>query len=126
MKSSQNISNINKLKFARRLREDQTPAESKLWHIIRNRQIGGYKFRRQQPIGQYIVDFYCSQSQLVIEIDGDTHADQIEYDQARTKWLAKEGYKLIRFTNSDIHANLENVADEILKQCLIRSANTNG
>ena len=124
MKSSINKSNKNKLNFARRLRKDQTPAESKLWHKIRNRQIGGYKFRRQQPIGQYIVDFYCSLSQLVIEIDGDTHADQIEYDQARTKWLATEGYKVIRFTNSDIHANLENVAEEILKQCLIRSANS--
>lgn len=100
----------------------QTSAETKLWTILRNRQLDGYKFRRQKPIGRFIVDFFCDDAKLVIEIDGDTHAGREGYDINRTKWLENEGYQVIRFKNDDILTNLENVAREILKQCNDRKA----
>jgi very-short-patch-repair endonuclease len=110
------------LQNARNLREMQTSAETKLWTILRNRQLDGYKFRRQKPIGRFIADFFCDDAKLVIEIDGDTHAGREGYDINRTKWLENEGYQVIRFTNDDILTNLENVAREILKQCNDRKA----
>jgi very-short-patch-repair endonuclease len=110
------------LQNARNLREMQTSAETKLWTILRNLQLDGYKFRRQKPIGRFIVDFFCNDAKLVIEIDGDTHAGREGYDINRTKWLENEGYQVIRFTNDDISTNLENVAREILKQCNDRKA----
>jgi very-short-patch-repair endonuclease len=108
------------LGWAKKLRQDQTSAETKLWTILRNRQLDNLKFRRQQPIGQLIVDFYCSEAKLVIEIDGDTHAEQKGYDAKRTQWLENEGYKVIRFTNDEVITNLENVAMEIVEQCKLR------
>jgi very-short-patch-repair endonuclease len=105
------------LERARSLRKDQTSAETKLWTILRNRQLQGFKFRRQQPIGRFIVDFYCSENKLVVEIDGDTHAERKEYDTNRTQWLENEGYQVIRFTNDEVLTNLENVALEILSHC---------
>lgn len=105
------------LQRAKQLRRDQTSAENKLWYVLRNRQLGGYKFRRQQPIGRFIVDFLCKSTKLVIEIDGDTHAERVGYDVARTKKLEEKGYKVIRYMNSDVHDNLENVALNILENC---------
>jgi very-short-patch-repair endonuclease len=110
----------NILRRARNLRNDQTSAETKLWTILRNRQLDGIKFRRQKPIGHYIVDFYCSDAKLVIEIDGDTHAGREDYDAKRTKWIESEGYKVIRFTNEDVSSNLDSVVMEILEQCIKR------
>jgi len=110
------------LQNARNLREMQTSAETKLWIILRNRQLDGYKFRRQKPIGRFVADFFCDDAKLIIEIDGDTHAGREGYDINRTKWLENEGYQVIRFTNDDILTNLENVAREILKQCDDRKA----
>jgi very-short-patch-repair endonuclease len=72
---------------AREMRHPQTPAESRLWSRLRNAQLGGFKFRRQHPIDRFIADFYCAACRLVIEIDGDSHAAQAEYDVARTAWL---------------------------------------
>jgi len=105
------------LAFARELRHPQTPAEQKVWQVLRNRQCAGYKFRRQHPIGPFIVDFYCAQTKLVIEIDGDTHADQIEYDLARTEYLNQQGYRVLRFTNNDVHTNIDAVYECILVAC---------
>ena len=102
---------------ARELRQPQTPAEQRLWSRLRNRQLGGIKFRRQHPIDRFIVDFYCAACRLVIEIDGDSHADQVEYDQARTEWLEARGYRVIRFTNRDVQARLDAVLEAILKEC---------
>jgi adenine-specific DNA-methyltransferase len=95
----------------------QTSAETKLWAILRNRQLNGYKFRRQKSIGRFIVDFYCADADLIIEIDGDTHAGRESYDTKRTKWLENNGYKIIRYTNEEVLTNLENVVLEILNQC---------
>ncbi len=104
---------------AREFRQPQTPAESKLWASLRDRQLGGFKFRRQHPIDRFIVDFYCAACRLVIEIDGDSHADQgqEEYDRARTVWLNEQSYHVIRFPNRDVHRHTDAVLEAILGEC---------
>ena len=104
------------LEHAREMRRPLTPAEAILWRTLRNRQMG-FKFRRQHPIDQFIIDFYCAQAKLVIEIDGESHFQQgqEEYDQARTKYLEELGYKVIRFTNDDVRYNIDAVAGAILE-----------
>jgi len=98
---------------ARQLRQSMTPAERKLWFHLCNGQLGAH-FRRQHPIGQFIVDFYCAQVKLIIEIDGATHAAQAEYDAERTRWLqAHKGCRVLRFTNHEVLNQLETVLDEI-------------
>lgn len=101
---------------AREMRHPQTPAEATLWRALRNRQTG-FKFRRQHPIYRFIIDFYCAQARLLIEVDGESHLqpDQEEYDNARTKYLEDLGYKVIRFTNNDVRYNIQAVADKILQ-----------
>ena len=76
---------------AKELRQPLTPPETRLWRILRDRRLGGFKFRRQHPIGRFIVDFYCMQVRLVVELDGPTHEDQVEYDEVRTEWLQAQG-----------------------------------
>jgi len=105
------------LERARELRQPQTPAEQKLWARLRDRQLGGFKFRRQHPIGRFIVDFCCADRQLVVEIDGDSHAEQVEYDQARTEWLCEQGYSVIRFSNQAVWRQIEAVIEAILAAC---------
>jgi very-short-patch-repair endonuclease len=102
---------------AREMRHPQTPAESRLWSRLRNAQLGGFKFRRQHPIDRFIADFYCAACRLVIEIDGDSHAGQAEYDAARTAWLNERGYRMIRFANRDVERNLEAVLETVLAEC---------
>ena len=101
---------------AKALRKGETQAEKILWEKLRNNQLKGYKFRRQHPIGLYIVDFYCHQLNLVIEIDGDYHniQEQIEKDKERTQNLETDGLQLIRFTNKDVMENLEKIISEIM------------
>ena len=98
---------------ARRLRRGQTNAESKLWRCLRNRQLDGAKFRRQTPIGRYVVDFFCEEESLIVELDGGQHAIEIEADQARTYWLETHGYRVIRFWNNEVLENLEGVLERI-------------
>jgi len=102
---------------ARELRQPQTPLEGKLWACLRDRQLGGFKFRRQHPIDRFIVDFCCPARRLVIEVDGDSHADQVDHDQARTDRLKEEGYRVLRFTNGDVCHRLEGVLETILMEC---------
>ena len=104
-----------KYEFARKLRRTQTDAERKLWSILRSRQFSGFKFRRQQPIGPYIADFVCFETRLIIELDGDQHgSDQRSaYDRARSRFLAKEGFCVVRFPNREIHLDLDRVRDVI-------------
>ena len=86
------------------------PAEQKLWQHLRSGRLSGYGFRRQHPVGQFIVDFFCPAAKLVIEIDGDTHAEQAEYDAERTRWLeTMKGYRVMRFANHDVHHNIDAV-----------------
>ena len=104
------------LERAREFRHPQTPAEATLWCALRNRNMK-YKFRRQQPIDHFIIDFYCSQAKLCIELDGGSHfeAAQVEYDAARTAFLEGLGYKVIRFANTDIRYKLDVMVDEIIR-----------
>ena len=102
------------IKFAKRLRTEQTPLEQKLWHALRAKRFNGIKFRRQVVVGSHIVDFACRSPQmLVIEVDGDTHGDQKGYDQRRTDFLESKGYRVLRFTNADVGSNLEGVLTTI-------------
>ena len=86
-----------------------TPAESLLWDRLRNRQLAGLKFHRQHPLGPFIVDFYCAANRLVVELDGPIHATQQEHDRERAQHLERSGYRLIRFPNSRIFADIEEV-----------------
>ena len=102
---------------AREFRKVLTPAERLLWDKLRKRQLVGYKFRRQHPIGSYVVDFYCPEKKLAIEVDGDSHEDREAYDRKRTGILEKYRCKVIRFTNQQIHYEMEFVLDQILIAC---------
>ena len=100
--------------LARHLRSNATDAEKKTWFMIRDRRILGAKFRRQQPIGPYVVDFFCPEFGLVIEIDGSQHAErQAAYGRGRTQWLESMGYKVIRFWNNDVLLEPRSVAEAI-------------
>jgi len=98
---------------AKSLRTQATPAEQKLWAILRAHRFDGVKFTRQIPIGRYIVDFAARSRKLAIEIDGDTHSRQLDYDAARTRFLQEQGYQVIRFTNAEVMGNIEGVAEAI-------------
>jgi len=100
---------------ARVLRKSMTPAENILWEALRNRQIEGFKFRRQHPIGKFIVDFYCPKVKLVIEVDGGIHNNQQEYDQNRTKKLQEFGCYVLRFSNAQVVHDLPNVLKRIIQ-----------
>jgi very-short-patch-repair endonuclease len=97
---------------ARRLRRDATDVEAQLWQRLRNRQIEGAKFRRQLPIGRYVVDFACVEAQLVIELDGGQHADSAT-DPERTRFIEAAGYTVIRFWNNDLAENIGGVLEQI-------------
>jgi very-short-patch-repair endonuclease len=96
---------------ARSLRSSATIAERQLWKVLRRHQLGGFQFRRQQPIGPYVVDFFCASAKLVIEIDGGQHADPSAEmrDQRRTRWLRSHGYRVLRFWNNEVLQNMEGV-----------------
>ena len=107
------IQMMNNTAKARQLRKNPTDAEQEVWNILRSRQVSGYKFRRQAPIGSYIVDFVCFESRLVIEVDGGQHVEQANYDADRTGWLEGAGYRVIRFWNSQVLEETEAVRDAI-------------
>jgi very-short-patch-repair endonuclease len=96
------------IRIARRLRVNQTDAETVLWNRIRNRQIDGHKFVRQEPIGGYVCDFVCRERLLIVEVDGGQHSESTS-DLIRDRRLAEEGYKVVRFWNNDVLGNLEGV-----------------
>jgi very-short-patch-repair endonuclease len=96
------------IRIALRLRTNQTDAGTALWNRIRNRQIGGYKFVRQEPINEYICDFVCREKRLVIEVDGGQHNESAQ-DAIRDRRLIEEGYKVVRFWNNDVLGNIEGV-----------------
>jgi ATP-dependent DNA helicase RecQ len=101
--------------LARRLRRGQTAAERKLWYALRDRRFHAYKFRRQQPVGIYVVDFVCFEQRLIIELDGSQHAEpeRVAYDAARTRFLEREGFHVLRFWNSELNANAAGVLEAI-------------
>ena len=103
--------------LARQLRENATDAERCLWTKIRMKQLKGYQFYRQKPIGDYIVDFFCPRAKLVIEIDGSQHfADEMtEYDRIRDEYLSSLGLRVLRFTNTDVLTHIERVIESIIE-----------
>jgi very-short-patch-repair endonuclease len=98
--------------IARKLRNQSTDAERCLWRHLRDRQVEGFKFRRQHPIGRYVVDFVNLQQKLVVEADGGQHSHDPN-DKIRGAWLQDEGYKVLRFWNNEVSVNLEGVLESI-------------
>ena len=94
---------------ARELRKSFTEAEQALWKHLRMRQVFGHKFRRQQPIGHYIVDFVSFERRVIIELDGGQHSRQVAYDSKRTAWLEAKGYRVLRFWNNQVLEDVEAV-----------------
>ena len=105
---------------ARELRSNMTGSELILWDHIRKRKLNGVHFRRQHPYEIYILDFYCFEANLAIEIDGPIHLDQQEYDMERTKDLESSGMKVIRFTNRDIEERIDWVLEKIKSNLTIK------
>ncbi|HEV7491849.1 MAG TPA: endonuclease domain-containing protein [Rhodanobacteraceae bacterium] len=99
---------------ARALRTNSSDAERCLWRFVRNRQLGGYRFRRQMPMGHYIVDFVCLRARLVVELDGGQHADRQLEDLERTRHLARAGFRVLRFWNNEMLRETEAVLESIL------------
>ncbi|MCL5668621.1 MAG: endonuclease domain-containing protein [Gammaproteobacteria bacterium] len=101
------------LNNAKALRSNQTEAEQRLWCYLRAHRFMGLKFKRQKPIGRYIVDFVCLEQRLIIELDGGQHIEQSARDQRRDAWLRSQGYTVLRFWNNDVMQELEGVLEQI-------------
>jgi len=94
------------------MRYEPTEAERKLWGILRDRRLASYKFRRQVPMGRYIVDFYCSSAGLVVELDGSQHAEN-SHDVERDAWLCAQGYRVLRIWNNQLNGDRNSILDAI-------------
>ena len=101
---------------ARELRQNSTELEKIMWYWLRDRRLLNCKFRRQQPIGNYIVDFVCHEISLIIEIDGGQHNWRLHYDENRTRYLQNQGFKVLRYWNNDVSIRLHDVLDEIYSE----------
>lgn len=117
---------MNSSKFSKVLRQKQTPTEQILWRRLRARQFFNLKFRRQYPIGPYVVDFYCDNLRLVIEVDGDIHDHQTQmaHDRKRNHYLYQLGLEVFRVTNNEAMINLDGILEE-LRVLTIALANRN-
>jgi very-short-patch-repair endonuclease len=104
---------------ARHLRSRQTEAEKLVWKYLRARQLEGFKFRRQQPIDKFIVDFICLELRIIIEIDGGQHSIDKEIDAGRDNYLRNAGFKILRFWNHEVLENISGVIETIRNQCLV-------
>ena len=107
------MSENNLLNKAKTLRSQQTEAEQRLWYHLRAHRFLGLKFKRQKPMGRYIVDFVCLEQRLVIEIDGGQHAEQLDYDRRRDVWLRSQGFTVLRFWNNEVMQQLDEVLEQI-------------
>jgi very-short-patch-repair endonuclease len=110
-----------KITRARELRKDATEAERTLWCYLRNHHLSGRKFRRQYPFHGFILDFYCAEAKIAIELDGQIHDRQKDYDLARQRIIESHGIKVIRFMNEMIMNNINTVLDSIRKACIFPS-----
>ena len=109
--------NKNLTALARENRKNPTAAESKMWNeVLRMRHFADYKFSRQKPVADFIVDFYCSALHLAVEIDGDSHAEAVEYDAKRTNALGALGVTVVRYTNDEVLNNLSGVYDDLIRR----------
>ena len=108
---------MTRCQAARRLRQKATDAESALWQQVRASRLGGHKFRRQAAIGRYIVDFVCFETRLIVEVDGGQHAERQRQDAQRTAWLASQGFRVLRFWNTEVLGDVEAVKAVIARAC---------
>jgi len=106
------------IKTAKTLRKRSTDVEMLLWRYLRVRQMEGLKFRRQQPIGRYIVDFVCFEKKIIIEVDGGQHAIETKKDTERGEWLRSQGFKVLKFWNNEVLTNTQGVLEEVRINCL--------
>ena len=109
-----------KIEFARSLRRESTTGEHRLWWHLSNRQLAGFKFRHQSAIGPYIADFACMELKLIVEIDGPSHDGRLAYDQNRSAFLARRGFRVERFAAEEVFENLIGVVEAILALALER------
>jgi len=114
--------------LARELRKDQTSAEELLWSLLRNRQLLGFKFRRQHQFGRYVADFYCRNAQLVIECDGSAHNsnEQWHHDRNRDAYMELQGLTVLRFSNERVLKDTDSVIDEIASRLVGQAASGAG
>jgi adenine-specific DNA-methyltransferase len=112
---------------AKELRKNSTDAERALWRVLRSRQLSGHKFRRQQPLGPFVVDFVCLEARLVVEIDGGQHGEdrQLAYDSRRTVWLQNQNFRVLRFWNHEVLNQLDSVSELIEKALAMRHSGPN-
>ena len=108
------------LTLARKLRAEMTDAERKVWSLLRRKQLAGFRFRRQVPLGPFVADFACHSARLVIEVDGGQHGVRVDHDEHRTKWLQRFGWRVLRSWNGDVLREPENVI-EMIRLALIES-----
>ena len=106
------------LEFARQMRKEPAPAERRMWRLLRNRRLAGFRFRRQHPIGRYIADFYRAVARLVVELDGDTHIGNEEADRVREEYLRARGLRVIRFWNVELADDSDAVLDAVSAACV--------
>jgi len=101
--------------YARNLRRTQTNAERKLWFLLRDRRLAGFKFRRQHPVGPFIVDFCCTEARVIVELDGGHHALTHDSDMARSGYLTGQGYRVLRFWNNEVLGNTSGALERIVE-----------
>ena len=108
------------VKGARQLRREETPSEKRLWAALRGRRLAGLKFRRQHAFERFILDTFCVEHRLAVEVDGDVHADpaQAAYDAERAQYLKEHGIRVLRFSNDEIAADLDGVLKRIVAACV--------
>ena len=97
------------------MRSAPTDAERAVWHLVRDRQIAGFRFRRQYPIGRYILDFVCIEQRVIVEVDGAHHAEQVAYDRARDHFFRRQGFRVLRFTDREALLERDGVREAILQ-----------
>ena len=108
------------LNNAKLLRRNQSDAEKQLWYRLRASRFLNLKFKRQKPIGHYIVDFICIEQMLIVELDGGQHAMQLQYDTKRTQFLESQGFRVLRFWNNQVLSELESVLEEIRQHIIYK------
>ncbi len=106
---------------ARQLRHDMTDAERFVWQRLRSREFVGYKFRRQMPIGPYIVNFVCLEKRLILELDGGQHVEQADYDRARTDWLVSQGFRVLRYWNHEVFQDWDAIEERCGRRCKLKA-----
>jgi very-short-patch-repair endonuclease len=112
-----NLKKRNKITIAKKLRINSTDTEKYLWKYLRGRQLEGFKFRRQHPIGKYIADFINLERKIIIEVDGGQHLEN-KKDKLRDRWLKEQGYEVLRFWDNEVLTNIEGVLELIREKLL--------